>query len=730
MSIFTTGKIGNVVRGGQTTTHFIRMIAQVGKSFIFISLLLAAITYCVIFWFSIDAYEKQLSVDYSRAWLHAELFNDGKTMVSYHSPSGKLKQVKAASIVNNANVKLSIAAIKDKSIASLYMTALAGVVIVYLLMVFIYKTGQSHKKDEHIRGGLLVKTKALKKSIRTWLKQNKETLGTLAILDIILPKKFEPAHILIAGDPGTGKSNLLRKSFQSIRDSGQRAIIYDRSGDFVKNFYRPGIDQILNPMDVRSATWDIFRECKKEHEFFQLATSFIPDVKSNDPFWTSSARIIFSSMAMKEAQTAAPTVARLVNNMTRLTLEEMIEYCEGTDAQAIITKGGEKMAISIRGVLVTYIRALKYLPPVEDDGFSIKDWTQDDDSDSWIFITSNKSIHDTIKPLITSWLDIATASILSLEPDLNRRIWLVIDELPTLNKLPAIQTTPAESRKYGGCFIIGFQNYPQLLDIYGKNGTDALCGSCSTAVIFRCNELTFAKWASDQLGRAELIETSEGISYGVNEIRDGVNLGKQRKERAVVLPTELQQLPDMQGYIKLGRGFPVASFTDKWQDYQTVAKGYIESDATMVAAKVTTKATTQPKAIAKAPPVNEPITADEEAVIIDDSPQAVYLDSWANTTPLNQSAKPRAQPKDAWQVNTKVSLSAAKPVSQSPALSKEASTATPAEHVMSKPASASGFIRPSKKKPTSTASDDDSSNKSNAMPQADAIDIDNDIAME
>ncbi len=259
--------------------------------------------------------------------------------------------------------------------------------------------------------------------------------------------------------------------------------------------------------------------------------------------------------------------------MLRLSLDDMITYCQGTDAQTIITTGGEKMAISIRGVLVTYVRALKYLKSHSDNPFSINDWTTDNTTDSWIFITSNKSIHDTIKPLITSWLNIATASILSLEPDQDRRIWLIIDELPTLNKLPAIQTTPAESRKYGGCFILGFQNYPQLLDIYGKNGTDALCGSCSTAVIFRCNESSFSEWGSKQLSRAEMIETSESISYGVNEIRDGVNLGKQRKERAIVLPAELQNLPDLEGYIKLGRGFPVAKFTDQWQHYDTVAKG-------------------------------------------------------------------------------------------------------------------------------------------------------------
>jgi type IV conjugative transfer system coupling protein TraD len=576
MSTFTNSKAGNIVRGGQTTIHFIRMIGQVFKQFVTLSILLGCLTYVSFLSLKTDVQQKQLAWDYTRAWLHSELFKDHKAVVEFHLPDGSTRPVTAISLINNQGIQRQMNDISDIAYSTIYYALFMLIVIAYLLIRFIYTAGQGHKKDEHIRGGLLVDSDQLNKALADWRNDNQEPNGKMALLDITLPKKFEPAHMLIAGDPGTGKSNLLRKSLTSIREAGQRAIIYDRSGDFVKNFYRPGIDKILNPLDSRSAQWDIFKECQKEHEFYQLALSFIPEVKTSDPFWTAAARIIFASMAIKESHNLLPSIDQLVYNMLNLPLDEMIEHCQDTDAQAIVTEGGEKMAISIRGVLVTYVRALKYLNSDTVESFSINQWTQDDSTDSWIFITSNKSIHETIKPLITSWLDIATSSILSLEPNQDRRIWLVIDELPTLNKIPSIQTTPAESRKYGGCFIIGFQNYPQLLDIYGKNGTDALCGSCSTAVIFRCNEPSFAEWASKQLGRAEIIETSESISYGVNEIRDGVNLGKQRKERAIVLPTELQNLPDLQGYIKLGRGFPVAKFTDQWQHHDEIAKGYIE----------------------------------------------------------------------------------------------------------------------------------------------------------
>ncbi|MGC8141461.1 type IV secretion system DNA-binding domain-containing protein, partial [Salmonella enterica] len=58
-----------------------------------------------------------------------------------------------------------------------------------------------------------------------------------------------------------------------------------------------------------------------------------------------------------------------------------------------------------------------------------------------------------LRPLITVWLDIAISAIMSLTPDRKRRLYCVIDELPTLQKLPSLSDFLARARKYGGCGI-------------------------------------------------------------------------------------------------------------------------------------------------------------------------------------------------------------------------------------------------------------------------------------
>ena len=61
-------------------------------------------------------------------------------------------------------------------------------------------------------------------------------------------------------------------------------------------------------------------------------------------------------------------------------------------------------------------------------------WSPNED-DSWLFVTVKADQLPSLRPLITVWLDIAISAIMSLTPDRNRRLYCVIDELPTLQKL-------------------------------------------------------------------------------------------------------------------------------------------------------------------------------------------------------------------------------------------------------------------------------------------------------
>ena len=73
--------------------------------------------------------------------------------------------------------------------------------------------------------------------------------------------------------------------------------------------------------------------------------------------------------------------------------------------------------------------------------------------------------------------------MVTLAQDDGRRIWVILDELPTLHQVPSLQPGLAESRQFGGCFVLGVQVAAALRDLYGRNGAETISGLCGTRVV-------------------------------------------------------------------------------------------------------------------------------------------------------------------------------------------------------------------------------------------------------
>ena len=122
--------------------------------------------------------------------------------------------------------------------------------------------------------------------------------------------------------------------------------------------------------------------------------------------------------------------------------------------------------------------------------FSIRDWIGQDDGGGFLFLTSRGDQYASLRGLISTWLEIAVNAMLSLAQDDGRRIWVILDELPTLHQVPSLQPGLAESRQFGGCFVLGVQVFSALRDLYGRNGAETISGLCGSrfakAVLTRC----------------------------------------------------------------------------------------------------------------------------------------------------------------------------------------------------------------------------------------------------
>ena len=137
-------------------------------------------------------------------------------------------------------------------------------------------------------------------------------------------------------------------------------------------------------------------------------------------------------------------------------------------------------------------------------------------------------------------------------------MWVILDELPTLHQVPSLQSGLAESRQFGGCFVLGVQVASALRDLYGRNGAETISGLCGTRVVFAAPDRDTAQWSADSLGRSEIEEVAEGVSYGADPYRDGVTLTPRRELQSLALPSEIMRLPNLTGYLKLPGPYPVA----------------------------------------------------------------------------------------------------------------------------------------------------------------------------
>ena len=253
----------------------------------------------------------------------------------------------------------------------------------------------------------------------------------------------------------------------------------------------------------------------------------------------------------------------------------------------MLDPNSEKTAISVRSNVANYVSALRYLP-LERTPFRLREWVAAERSDEWLFLNAADAQLASVRPLLSMWLEVLTNALLSLPPSQSRRVWLVIDELPALQKIPSLEDFLARSRKHGGCAVLAIQGLSQLQDRYGPTGAQTITNLCNTWVGMLQKDPQSAKWLADAFGQAEIMESNTGLSYGSNEIRDGVSLSNQRKLRPLVLESEIMSLPPMAGFLRLGGGLPGGltvpgvRFSFRYQSMRGIAPAYIPGENTTV----------------------------------------------------------------------------------------------------------------------------------------------------
>lgn len=465
---------------------------------------------------------------------------------------------------------------------ALFWASVAVGVLAFLIFRFLRRLGEKQAQDERMGGRELTDdVKAVAREMR-----RRGEASSICIDNLPLMLNSEVQYMMMYGTPGAGKSNTLNKLLRQIRARGDMAIVYDKGCSLIKKHFSERDDVLLNALDRRCAYWDMFREFESIPDFDSAANTLIPMGTKEDPFWQSSARTIFSAVAYRQKKKGIHSYNALLRTLLAIDLKALRDYLAGTEASNLVEEKVEKTAISIRSVLTNYVKALRYLQGIERTGrqpFTIREWmsTVNDPQKKqhgWLWITSNARQHESLKPLISMWLAQASNCLLGMGENQHRRIWFIYDELPSLNKLPELPGVLAEARKFGGCFVLGFQAKAQMDYTYGKEFADAMLGLVNTRYFFRSPSSAEAEWVQREIGQRRDRVFSEQYSYGADTVRDGVSFSKVEEDRYLVNYTDVQMLPNLSCYVTFPGDYPAVRMSMRYEKMKDCAEELLLRD--------------------------------------------------------------------------------------------------------------------------------------------------------
>ena len=378
---------------------------------------------------------------------------------------------------------------------------------------------------------------------------------------------LETSHALIVGGAGAGKTTILWPMIQQVINRGDRAVIFSFKGDFEQ---RIGAGErigrqfaLLAPWDSRSAVWAVGRDIQTRLDAEALANTLIPEPPGGskaDPMWTNGSRSLlvgiisdvqrefgvnwgFAELAKRSAEALADFPV----------LKKIIER-ESPQAYSLISGGAQsKTTASFLATISSFLTQVINLGVAADclkKAASGRQWSVD----AWLsssspspvprvavlgFRPSAKAISQAWGSSIIEQIVLKLSDLPDVSPD-QRRIWLILDEVPKLGQVPSITDALETLRSKGVRVVLGAQGIDQIEETYSKNVARSWATQTATKIIGRITEPDSQKWASSLIGERELERFSSQYNVQSGGQGGSTNGGSyQRVKESIVMPGEL-----------------------------------------------------------------------------------------------------------------------------------------------------------------------------------------------
>lgn len=382
-----------------------------------------------------------------------------------------------------------------------------------------------------------------------------------------IPARAESQHIQLIGDTGAGKTTIMFQILCQVRDRCDSAIIYDPACEFIRRFYDQARgDIVLNPFDDRCPYWGPTEELRRRSEAKTLAESlFQPDKDKKGEFFIETPQKIFAHLL-----TYGPSPQELVSWMSNA--DEIDRRVAGTEMAYMIAKGAQAQRNGVLASLGLIADSLRVLPKSDEakGKWSATEWSKK--RQGWIFITSKPTERTALRPLISLWIDLLVLRLMNEPTASQRRVWFVLDELASLQRLPQLHTAITENRKSNSPVVLGFQGKAQLEYIYGHLA-EVMLSQPATNIWLKTKEPKAGQWVSEFIGKVEIERRKEMHFDGT---RRGRSFSVDRQTELLVMDSEIAGLEDLHAYMKYGNY--VTRFSFPYLDVPSTQLQYIERE--------------------------------------------------------------------------------------------------------------------------------------------------------
>jgi hypothetical protein len=290
--------------------------------------------------------------------------------------------------------------------------------------------------------------------------------------------------------------------------------------------------------------------------------------------WSDSSIASYRSAPPSPSSRGSPArdLAELWRRLAIATADELRPLVHNTPAQPFLENENARMFGSIRSVTTSALAGLEHVASQRaGTPISIRSWIRPSDRLLSSAVSAGRELPTgvifmpyaagqiaSLRGLIATWVRLAIFEAMN-GPEGDQRLWFVIDELDALGAIDGLKDALARLRKFGGRCVLGFQSIGQVSALYGRGDAQTIVENCGNTLILRCSASEgggTALFASQLIGQREVLRRHVSRT----DARDGTSVFSRRRRSTTesdqvvtepaVLPAEIEQLPDLAGYVK------------------------------------------------------------------------------------------------------------------------------------------------------------------------------------